>query len=93
MFVPDYETFFFFLINKGRNYVNFNELPELVTVIYQNLQSWRANRPQLGLSALLRALQNFDFNALSKWVTTRNTTVGSFISSIFSCGYLNYASS
>ena len=92
MFVPDYETFFF-LINKGRNYVNFYELPELVTVIYQNLQSWRANRPQLGPSTLLRALQNFDFNALSKWVTTRNTTVGSFISSIFSCGYLNYASS
>ncbi|GMY25336.1 hypothetical protein FCV25MIE_20578, partial [Fagus crenata] len=59
---------------KGRNYVNFNELPELVTVIYQNLQSWRANSPQLGPSALLRALQNFDFNALYKWVTTRNTT-------------------
>ncbi len=85
MFVPDYETFFFW-INKGRNYVNFNELPVLVTVIYQNLQSWSANRPQLGLSTLLRALQNFDFN-------TRNTTVGSFISSVFSCGYLNYASS
>ncbi|GMY25345.1 HVA22-like protein j isoform X3 [Fagus crenata] len=58
----------------GRNYVNFNELPELVTVIYQNLLSWRANRPQLGPSTLLRTLQNFDFNALSKWVTTCNTT-------------------
>ena len=64
--------FFFFLIEKGRNYVNFNELPELVTVIYQNLRSWRANP-----SALLRGLQNFDFNAPSTWITTRNTTVGS----------------